>query len=270
VNTATQNTLLNYLRSIQATAAAKAFLKRTSQQFVLEHGWWYEPVQLSDHLAIGTPEQCLTNAVNLVLDDGSLIYCEGYALYNEKSLPVIHAWVTDGNGNAIDNTWPLPGVAYAGVPFKSLFVNTTALKNRAIVSLLDDYQNNYPLRGELGDQPDKWLEVRGLGLTKVTECGEANSTHFSKKNVGSIAARIFDVGGNCINVNKTGQTMIPEEHETIVRQIVNELNQESKKAGKNRVLMGWRTRLEKEPPHLRLHEIDEIMRVVWRRLGRTP
>ena len=73
-----QTILLNCLRSIQATPAAKAFLKRTCQEFVLEHGWWYEPVQLPEHLAIGTPEQCHTNAVNFALDDDSLIYCEGY------------------------------------------------------------------------------------------------------------------------------------------------------------------------------------------------
>ncbi len=103
----------------------------------LELGFWYEPVELPKTMAIGTPEQCHTNAVNLALDDDSLIYCEGYALFQETSFPVIHAWVTDGHGNAIDNTWPQPGVAYAGVPFKSLFVNMTALKNHAIVSLLD-------------------------------------------------------------------------------------------------------------------------------------
>lgn len=161
--------LLNFLRSIEATPAAKTLLKRTCQEFVLEHGWWYEPVELPKIIALGTPEQCHTNAVNLALDDDSLIYCEGYALVKERSLPVIHAWVTDGNGNAIDNTWPQPGVAYAGVPFKSLFVNTTALKNRAIVSLLDDYQNNYPLRGALGDRPEEWLELRGFGLMKVAD-----------------------------------------------------------------------------------------------------
>jgi len=105
----------------------------------------------------------------LALDDDSLIYCEGYALFKNGSLPVIHAWVTDGHGNAIDNTWSQPGVAYAGVPFKSSFVNMTALKNRAIVSLLDDYQNNYPLRGDLGDRPDDWFEHRGRGLMKVSE-----------------------------------------------------------------------------------------------------
>jgi hypothetical protein len=58
-------------------------------------------------------------------------------------------------------------VAYAGVPFKSLFVNMTALQNRATVSLLDDYENNYPLRGDLGDRPDEWLELRGRGTARV-------------------------------------------------------------------------------------------------------
>ncbi len=164
-----QTILLNYLRSSQATPAAKAFLKRTCQEFVLEHGWWYEPVELPKHIATGIPEQCHTNAVDLVLHDDSLIYCEGYALLKETSFPVIHAWVTDGNGNAIDNTWTQPGVVYAGVPFKSSFVNSTSLKNRAIVSLLDDYQNNYPLRGDLGDWPDEWLDLRGRGLMKVAE-----------------------------------------------------------------------------------------------------
>ena len=64
--------------------------------------------------------------------------------------------------------------------------------------------------------------------------------------------------------------MILEEHETIVRQIVDESNHEPKEAGKSRVLMGWRAKLEKEPPHLRLHEIDEIVREVRRRLETAP
>jgi hypothetical protein len=46
-------------------------------------------------------------------------------------------------------------------------VNMTALKNHATVSLLDDYQNNYPLRGDLGDRPDEWLELRGRGTAMV-------------------------------------------------------------------------------------------------------
>lgn len=115
----------------------------------------------------GTPQQCLKNATDLILDDDSLIYCEGYALFTSGGQPTVHAWVTDGRGRAIDNTWPKPGVAYAGVPFRSIFVTTTALKNHATVSLLDDYQNNYPLRGDLGDRPDEWLDLRGRGTERA-------------------------------------------------------------------------------------------------------
>jgi hypothetical protein len=34
----------------------------------------------------------------------------------------------------------------------------TNLKNHTTTSLLDDWQNDYPLRGELGEQPDEWYE----------------------------------------------------------------------------------------------------------------
>ena len=165
--TTPKSELLHFLRRSEATPAAKAILKRTFQEFVLEYGWWYEPAELDLKIATGTPQECHKNATDLALDGDSLIYCEGYALFRSGSLPTLHAWVTDGHGRAIDNTWPKPGVAYAGVPFKSLFVNMTALKNHATVSLLDDYQNNYPLRGDLGDRPAEWLELRGRGTARV-------------------------------------------------------------------------------------------------------
>jgi hypothetical protein len=167
MTTASQTELLDFLGRSEATPAAKAFLKRTFQEFVLEYGWWYEPAELPMKSATGTPRECHKNAADLALADDSLIYCEGYALFKSGSLPTLHAWVTDGHGNAIDNTWPHPGVAYAGVPFTSFFVNMTALKNHATISLLDDYQNNYPLRGDLGDRPDEWLEIRGRGTERI-------------------------------------------------------------------------------------------------------
>lgn len=162
-----QEVLLEFLRSSQPTPAAKALLKRTMQEFVLDYGWWYEPVKLPEHIALGTPQECHKNALDLATDDDSLIYCEGYALFEGSSLPTIHAWVTDGQGKAIDNTWSPSGVAYAGVPFRPGFVTLTALKNDAIGSLLDDYMNGYPLRSDLGDQPDKWLEPLGRGTSRV-------------------------------------------------------------------------------------------------------
>jgi hypothetical protein len=168
MTTTHQAELLDFLRRSEATPAAKAILKRTFQQFVLEYGWWYEPAELPVKFATGMPQECHKNATELALADDSLIYCEGYALFRSGSLPTLHAWVTDGQGRAIDNTWPKPSVAYAGVPFQSLFVNLAALKNHATISLLDDWQHNWPLRGDLGDRPEEWLELRGRGTARIS------------------------------------------------------------------------------------------------------
>ena len=58
--------------------------------------------------------------------------------------------------------------------------------------------------------------------------------------------------------------MALKEWEAIVKQIVDESNHEPREAGKQRILMGWRAKLEKEPPHLPLQQIDEIVREVRR------
>jgi hypothetical protein len=165
--TSAQAKMLNFLQRSRPTPDAKAIFKRSPQAFVLEYGWWYEPDLLPEHVKPGTPQECHHNAAMLTIDDDSLIYCEGYALFQPGSEPRVHAWVTDGRGRAIDNTWPVPGVVYAGVPFQGLFVTMTSLKNKATISLLDDYQNLYPLRGDLGDRPDEWLEQRGRGVSRI-------------------------------------------------------------------------------------------------------
>lgn len=61
--------------------------------------------------------------------------------------------------------------------------------------------------------------------------------------------------------------MAPKEREAIIQKIIDESNQLPKEAGKHRVLVAWRAKLEKEPPHLTLHQIDEIVREVRQRLG---
>lgn len=171
-----QKALLDFLRSSEPTPAAMALLKRTMQQFVLDYGWWYEPAELPERVPPGTLQQCHKNAADLAMEDESLVYCEGYALFKGSSLPTLHSWVTDGQARAIDNTWPQPGVAYAGVPFRVTFVTITALKNHAIGSLLDDYQNDYPLRSDLGDRPEDWFEPRGRGKARL-------SNHYSGSEV---------------------------------------------------------------------------------------
>lgn len=168
--------LLEFLRNVQPTAAAvKAGLKRTLQQFVLEHGWWYEPVKLPTGVCHGPEQQCFMNAMEIMASGYQLIYCEGFALYKSGSMPVLHAWTTDGQGHAIDNTWRQPGVAYAGVPFKSLFVMGTVLANGATISLIDDWQNGHPLRREKGDRPEVWLEPLGKSVLPLREAGQIST-----------------------------------------------------------------------------------------------
>ena len=78
-----------------------------------------------------------------------------------------HAWVTDGSGAAIDNTWPSVGVAYAGVPFQFAFLNLRHLKRKAVVCVLDGWQENWPILGDLGDRPDEWLDPKGAGVSRL-------------------------------------------------------------------------------------------------------
>lgn len=64
--------------------------------------------------------------------------------------------------------------------------------------------------------------------------------------------------------------MALKDWESIIRQIVDESNHEAKESAKHRLLVKWRAKLEKEPPHLLLHQIDEIVREVRRRLEAAP
>lgn len=162
-----QQQLYDQLLNREPTQAAKETFKRTFERFVLDYGWWYEPAPLPENTATGTQQQCHKNAHELAMEHEQFIYCEGFALFKDGGTRTLHAWVTDGSGRAFDNTWPQPGVAYAGVPFKELFVTMTNLKAKATISLLDDWQNNYPLCDELGDLPVEWYEQAGAGSARI-------------------------------------------------------------------------------------------------------
>ena len=58
--------------------------------------------------------------------------------------------------------------AYAGVPFLTGFVNLCHLRSEAVTNLLDDYLNDWPMLGELGDRPREWLDPRGRGMAPLS------------------------------------------------------------------------------------------------------
>lgn len=159
---------LLHMLKVQDGMIKRGNVRRTINQFVLEFGWWYNPVTLPKRVAMGTQNECVKNAFDLCLADQSFTYCEGFVIVEESESPTHHAWVTDGTGAAIDNTLRLPGVAYAGVPFKRFFVNVTNVKNNAAIKLIDDDMNGWPLLCELGDRPHEWLEHAGAGRTRIT------------------------------------------------------------------------------------------------------
>ena len=137
---------------------------RTACEFVIKHGWWYTPTLTA--LPAGKPNQCFLNACEMAASNHDYVYVEGYAII-QGGVRTAHAWLTDGQGNAIDITWPEPGVAYAGVPFARDFVVLNLLKHHAAVCLIDDYTHDWPLLREHGDRPAKWRDLRGKGREKI-------------------------------------------------------------------------------------------------------
>lgn len=140
---------------------------RTFFQFILEYGWFYRPAPLPTGLKRGTDGECYNNALRLALDNPNLIYVEGFG-DGGGGRRFHHAWVTDGQGRAIDSTWRKPAAVYAGVPFRTSFVALVGLKNKGVGGLIDDSLNHFPLLNELGDRPEEWLDLRGKGYRALT------------------------------------------------------------------------------------------------------
>ena len=57
-----------------------------------------------------------------------------------------------------------------------------------------------------------------------------------------------------------------KDWDVIIQQMIEESNGEPKESGKQKLLMGWRGKLAKDPYLLQLYQIDEIVREVRKRL----
>ena len=58
-----------------------------------------------------------------------------------------------------------------------------------------------------------------------------------------------------------------QKWEVTIQEIVDECNYEQEEGGKDRILMAWRAKLEKEPTLLQPFQIDQIVREVRQRLS---
>lgn len=113
-----QEEILEYLRMVRrcrrsARMRPKEFCFDGPEDFVLQHGQWYEPRQLPADAWRGAARCCFGNAIIAARAFG-LTYVEGYA---SKVIPVHHGWCVDSEKRLYEVTWPEPGLAYIGVPF---------------------------------------------------------------------------------------------------------------------------------------------------------
>lgn len=110
----------------------EGWLYPSVEAFLLAHGrLWTPPVGPY----VGRPgkkNECFNNALNRLVGDDDMTYCEGYA---RGVIPVLHAWLVDSDGQVIDPTWtgtcgrPSPGVEYYGVAFERTYVMETAIRS---------------------------------------------------------------------------------------------------------------------------------------------
>ena len=98
------------------------------EDFVLREGrsmpWREKPASVE----YGRQKECFKNALHLAIATG-WTYCEGYAIGH---FPVEHAWVIDGDGFVIDNTWRPDNYGenpeYYGVEMDEDFVSRAVLE----------------------------------------------------------------------------------------------------------------------------------------------
>lgn len=152
-------TALEQIRNLkEQTPRPNEWVYTSPEQFVLEHGeWWdYEPLPLE--YEFGAPRTCFANAIVLCVLHPELTYVEGYGMMIDIGLPIHHAWNVDPDGRVIDSTWraiyddtnervPIPGgAAYCGVRFSFGRADDACWEGDA--AILDDWKRGWPILRE--------------------------------------------------------------------------------------------------------------------------
>lgn len=132
-------------------------------EFILKHGREFRYSKLPKYISRGQMRECFKNAAEWVLlqdHPEPLFYCEGYA---SGIIPVHHAWICNARGEVLERTWkPKHQLTfYFGIPFKTKFLRERILETECWMSLIDDWQNGWPL---LSLPADQWLETDVLSV----------------------------------------------------------------------------------------------------------
>ena len=115
---------------------------RGFEELILDCGVEMSFTPLLNNIDRGLPKSCYYNCFQLLKDNLNLTYCEGYALYPDLALPLIHAWLIDEGGQVIDPTWDESDTVYLGVPFNTKwFIELLRSRNRE--DCLAVFESNY-------------------------------------------------------------------------------------------------------------------------------
>lgn len=147
------------MESIHAYLSMNAALENEGRgmcSFTLKHGreWKAAPFKERSPIRRGVPKQCFANCQGILLklfkkgQHEAYTYVEGYASSGnlDFTFPVLHAWLTDQDGNVIDPTWGNPEKSiYFGVPFKTDYVFDLIEKSKQYHSIIDHFPSKWEL-----------------------------------------------------------------------------------------------------------------------------
>lgn len=113
------------------------------EEIYLEYGIFMEPRVAPKELK-SEPSYCYYNCQQIIRKRKykNLTYVEGYAIAQNVSIPINHAWLLDGDGYAIDPTWRETGLLYFGIPLNNSWVKSF-LKARRRADDLSVFTGNY-------------------------------------------------------------------------------------------------------------------------------
>ncbi len=172
--------LEDYLKEMSQISRMKdpSYFYKSTEEFVLKNGQLFVSKELTEeekkivldlikdlHLDCKVKE-CFKNSQQLAVEsDGKIQYVEGFA---DDIIPVVHGWNAI-NGKVIDLTWCDDGdlvnkskkkwekrklkivlgefknIEYFGVVFPVDMIRKNMLKTKQYQSLIDDWENQYPL-----------------------------------------------------------------------------------------------------------------------------
>jgi ribosomal protein L37E len=113
------------------------------EDFLLQHGRFFEVEPWDGTYKQGVPKQCFGNAI-LTCAMYDLRYVEGVAIApHGAGMAIHHAWNVDAAGKVVDTTWCNTGLIYMGVEFALGRADDATWNGDA--AILDDYKRKYPI-----------------------------------------------------------------------------------------------------------------------------